>query len=599
MRSSNYLFVLLALFFALSGCREEGEIITTETGDIPPPTVVTATVTTVVITQSGETLSDVDITGLGSAGRENPDGSFTIDAGQLSSDGTLVTVTSPGHWPERRLLMPAGDGELVETFVLEPKVKAGEIDLTTGGIIQIADGFSVMLAPNTIATTADGSPYEGPVEVYVNHDAPEDADEMLNSPGNVLARLENGELANLESFGMMDVALESPDGDPLTLDESTPAEVRFPLKSATVPLGPDDIPFWVLDPDGFWLPDGFATLGPDCYIVFINVGGTYNCDVPRPAARICGRFVDAGGFPLTHSPFSVNLVGGLTCYTARIDCNGEFCAWVAADAALEFQVQDSCTGEVIVVPFDPVPVSTTRDLGDIVIDLSNSAFAGSLTSCGSAGTPDLELAEIWANGYGGNGGKYFAAQSDGSTIVSLINCDDDEVLVQAFTRDYRAASPVYRRPADDFAPQQMVVCGELDADEFFTLTIDGTDIPITELAPIYWPDNGNFNWLVRAAGTLNGEEYSLFLNFSDPATGAFAAADAMGAVYRLEPGQDYGEGRVYVDPDQMLNLIGSSVSADGDVFEGSFDATMNLQNDASQSVEAVNLSVTASFRINL
>jgi hypothetical protein len=133
----------------------------------------------------------------------------------------------------------------------------------------------------------------------------------------------------------------------------------------------------------------------------------------------------------------------------------------------------------------------------------------------------------------------------------------------------------------------------------FTLSIDGTEITITELAPVYWPENGEFNWLVRAAGSLNGEEYSLFLNFSDPAVGAFANADAMGAIYRLEQGQDYGEGRVYVDPEQELGLTGIDVSAEGDVFEGSFDATMNLQNDASQSVEAVNLQVTATFRIKL
>jgi hypothetical protein len=73
----------------------------------------------------------------------------------------------------------------------------------------------------------------------------------------------------------------------------------------------------------------------------------------------------------------------------------------------------------------------------------------------------------------------------------------------------------------------------------------------------------------------------------------------MGAIYRLEQGQDYGEGRVYVDPEQELGLTGIDVSAEGDVFEGSFDATMNLQNDASQSVEAVNLQVTATFRIKL
>ena len=32
------------------------------------------------------------------------------------------------------------------------------------------------------------------------------------------------------------------------------------------------------------------------------------------------------------------------------------------------------------------------------------------------------------------------------------------------------------------------------------VTIDGVDVPVTELVPVYWPDNGSFDWLVRAAG---------------------------------------------------------------------------------------------------
>jgi hypothetical protein len=595
----KFLFLAL-LIFVFVGCREEGDMVTTTvTGTIPPPTIITATVTTVVVGQDGTSLDNVSITGLGAAGRENPDGSFTIDASLLNSDGTLVTVTSPGHWPERRLLMPAGDGELVETFVMEPKVKAGDIEPTTGGIITLADNFTIELPANSIVKTANGDSYTGPVEIYVNHDAPEDAEEMLNSPGNVLAQLENGDLANLESLGMMDISLEAPGGAQLELDESTPVKVRMPLEEESMDRAPDEVDFWVLDPEGYWLPAGVATLGVNCYVVFVTSSGGYNCDVPRPAARICGRFVDAGGFPLTHSPFSVQLDGGFTCHAARIDCNGEFCAWVAADTPLAFHITDSCTGIDIVIPFDPVAANTATELGDIVVDLSNAAFYTNLTDCSGAGVPNIDQSEIWANGYGGNGGKYFAAMDDGQAVVSLTNCDDSDVLVQAFTRDYRASSPVYRRSADDATPLDMTVCGELDADEYFTLSIDGTEITITELAPVYWPENGEFNWLVRAAGSLNGEEYSLFLNFSDPAVGAFANADAMGAIYRLEQGQDYGEGRVYVDPEQELGLTGIDVSAEGDVFEGSFDATMNLQNDASQSVEAVNLQVTATFRIKL
>jgi len=117
--------------------------------------------------------------------------------------------------------------------------------------------------------------------------------------------------------------------------------------------------------------------------------------------------------------------------------------------------------------------------------------------------------------------------------------------------------------------------------------------------PVYWPDNGSFDWLVRAAGELDGEEYSLFLQFADPREGGFSDEEASAAIYRLQPGQDYGEGRVYVDPAQSIGLEGISLSDDGMTFEGSFTVSMNLQNDAEQSVEAVGIPVQVSFQLEL
>jgi hypothetical protein len=591
------LFALLLL--ALTGCREEGEIITTTvTGTVPEPTIVRATVTTVVIDQGGSPINDATITGLGSGTRNNPDGSVTIDAGSLNSDGTLVTITAPGKWPERRILMPAGDGELVETFVLEDKVKAGEINPAVGGTINLGEGFSVTLTANTVVTDDNGNAYTGPVEIFINHDAPEDRAEMLNSPGNALAMLPDGSTASLESFGMMDIALEAPDGTPLVLDASTPAEVRMPLAPSSVPTAPDEVDFWVLDPDGFWLPAGTAQLGPNCYIVFVTSSGGYNCDVPRPAARLCARLVSPSGIPITHLPFSIDVTGGFSCWNATLDCDGEFCAWVAAETDLQLVLTDVCTGAVETVPIAPIPQGTQFDAGDVTVDFASTSFVATVAGCTGSGFPGLGQNEIWINGYGSAGG-FVSTRPDGTAFVSDVSCGSEEVLIQAFTRDYKAASRLVRRAGDDDSAQNLEVCGDLAGDETFTLLINGTELSVTELAPIYWPGNGNYNWLLRAGAELEGEEYSLLLNLSDPATGIYADDNAAIAIYRLTPGQAYGEGRVYVDPDATLELTGSAYDATIGTFEGTFTATMNLQNDAAQTVEAVNLPVSGAFRIRL
>lgn len=583
----------------LSACREEGVNLTTITGEVPTPAVITATVTAVTQDRAGNTLSDATISGVGSQAQVNPDGSVTFQADDLDPNGTAVTVTKPGFWPENRLLMPAGDGELRETFVMEPKVKAGEINPTAGGIIELGENFSVELQPGTIVTTEDGAPYTGEVEVYINHDAPEDAEEMLNSALNFPARLASGEEAALESYGMMDIALEAADGTPLVLDGSTPAKVKLPIDSRTQTIGPDEVPFWVLDPSGFWLPEGVARLAPGCYVVFITSSGTCNIDVPHPVTRICGRFVDPNGLPLTHSPFLVSLDGGMNCSAARVDCDGYFCVNVAAEVPLFFNVTDPCTGEIFVFALEPVDANTSRDIGEIVVDLTTPVFVATVRDCSGTSLPNIGDTEIWVGGNGGNNGEYFAPNGDGTAVINVVDCSGDDLLVQAFTNDYKASSRVVRRAADEEMPTEFIVCGDLDSDEYFQMTIGGVDVPVTELVPVYWPDNESFDWLVRAAGELNGEEYSLFLQFADPREGGFADEEASAAIYRLLPGQDYGEGRVYVDPQQKIGLRGVSVSEDGMTFEGAFNVSMNLQNDAAQTVEEVGVDVQVTFLLKL
>jgi hypothetical protein len=598
MRKFLFFPTLFALIL-LSACREEGLVVTTITGDVPTPTIITATVAAVTADRPENTLTDATITGLGSEVNVNPDGSITIPADQLDPNGTAVTVTKPGFWPENRLLMPAGGGELRETFVMEPKVKAGEINPSTGGTIELGENFSVKLQPNTVVTTEDGTPYTGDVDVYVNHDAPEDADEMLNSALNFPARMASGEEAVLESYGMMDIALEAPDGTPLVLSANTPAEVRMPIDQNTEATGPDEVPFWVLDPSGFWLPNGVARLAPGCYIVYIVSSGTCNIDMPHPVTRICGRFVDSNELPLTHSPFLVTLDGGMSCSAARVDCDGYFCVNVAANAPLFFNITDPCTGEIFVFALEPVDENTSRDIGEITVDLTTPVFVATVRDCSGTALPNIGKTEIWAGGNGGNDGEYFAPNGDGMTVINVIDCSGDDLLVQAFTNDYKAASRVVRRTADEELPTEFIVCGDLSDGEYFDLTIGGLAVPITELAAIYWPDNGSFDWLVRAAGELNGEEYSLFLQFADPREGDFSDDEASAAIYRLLPGQEYGEGRVYVDPPQKLNLQGISLSDDGMTFEGSFNVEMNLQNDAAQTVEETGVAVQVTFRFEL
>jgi len=289
----------------------------------------------------------------------------------------------------------------------------------------------------------------------------------------------------------------------------------------------------------------------------------------------------------------------MNCSAARVDCDGYFCVNVVANQPLFFNVTDPCTEEIFVFAIEPVDENTSRNIGEITVDLTAPVFVATVRDCSGTSLPNIGKTEIWVGGNGGNNGEYFAPDGDGTTVVNVIDCSGDDLLVQAFTNDYKAASRVVRRTAEAEMPTEFIVCGDLGANEYFNLTVGGVDVPVTELVPVYWPDNGGFDWLVRAAGELDGEEYSLFLQFAAPREGAYSDEEASAAIYRLLPGQDYGEGRVYVDPQQKIGLQGISLSEDGMAFEGTFGVSMNLQNDGTQTVEEIGVDVQVSFRIEL
>ena len=105
MRSNLFYPALLALI-VLSACREDSIVTDTVNGAIPTPTTVTQTAAPITIDRAPESLRNVTFSGISSAATINPDGSVTIPAGSLDPNGSPVTLTKPGFWPEHRLLTP-------------------------------------------------------------------------------------------------------------------------------------------------------------------------------------------------------------------------------------------------------------------------------------------------------------------------------------------------------------------------------------------------------------------------------------------------------------------------------------------------------------
>jgi len=175
---------------------------------------------------------------------------------------------------------------------------SGKVDPASGGkVVDEASGASVTLAPGTQLVKADGTPYEGEVNVSLSVIDATDEGSLEAMPGDFSASCVDGAAGQLESFGAMWVGLADDGGSELQLAKGSQG-MELDFRSAAAVNGERTGAWptlWEFDEaTGKWRQDANAQLAVDG--VVLPQAGQDPANVP--VQRLDGSSVQAEEVPM-------------------------------------------------------------------------------------------------------------------------------------------------------------------------------------------------------------------------------------------------------------------------------------------------------------
>ena len=166
-------------------------------------------------------------------------------------------------------------------YNLEVQLFKGEkksFSSVSGKEIKFESGVALDFS-NASIVNADGSIYEGTVNVNTYYHTPNDADYLQALPG-ALVGVDGEEISALVTEGMVTVDLRNASGEEVFLNEGASVKVTMPADADA----PATIDLWHLNEKyGIWTKTGTAIKNGAVYEFEVNHFSTYNLDVPVDA----------------------------------------------------------------------------------------------------------------------------------------------------------------------------------------------------------------------------------------------------------------------------------------------------------------------------
>jgi hypothetical protein len=209
-------------------------------------------------------------------------------------------------------------------------------DAAVGGTVEI-EGVKITFAPDNILNP-DGSLYTGEVVVSSTHINPH-TDEILGAPGDLTAwrkvtdagKDDSYTLNQLVSFGMINVELETPEGEEVEVDPTQPVDVSMPIDNGDLPdvyrlAAGDTNDVWSFDEElSRWVDDGIGGVveAEDGGLAFefrASHFSWWTCDQGYVPSCATGHVYDVLDFPVRSA--EVTCAGSQSTSTVYTDENG-------------------------------------------------------------------------------------------------------------------------------------------------------------------------------------------------------------------------------------------------------------------------------------
>ena len=465
MQKSIYYISTLIILILLSSCRKDSfnDVYDIDRPEIEQFTFVEAQVQGVVIDTKNQPISDALVEWGGTSSFTDSNGAFSL-SGLVKNKNAALEISKIGYFDGIKVIQTF-PGEVSEIKVsLAERTLSGTINSQTGGMIEANEGGKIEFADGF--QHADGTAYQGEVEVYAFYIHPElEYFEQL-LPGNQMAINTENVRQVLESYGMINVELQDAQGNELQI--SKPATITSPISQSLRASAPITIPLWHFDIENkYWKEEGTATLVDGNYVGQVNHFTWWNCDVPRDFVYLEGSIAPIRGEEWDHTIRLTNLSSG-TIATTNVSQQGSFAGFIPKDEYLKLEILNLCSD--VIYSTETGSFDADVVLPEIVISTNEMNWfkvSGELVDCNNNPV---------SNGY-------VSLQYDGFSEILFVDdqgrfseilpiCNFDELVFTAVDINNLKNTVAEKISFDsDIKLNQIRVCEDIGGE--FSMTIDG------------------------------------------------------------------------------------------------------------------------------
>lgn len=582
------LLLTCCLLLSLMACRKDSQHLSKDIHDLDDSLVamlVNGTIAGRVVDEQGNPVADAQVRHGLRLVNTDANGFFLLRDQPLNQRGAYVQVTHPGHWHAARVVRPQHNGTHYTQIRLVKQHPAGQFDAAAGGTIHIPDGMTLHFPPNAIVQ-ANGSLYQGSVEVLARWIAPQEAEASGIVPGALRGINAGRQIVSLQSFGMSGVQLLGSGGQLLNLKENTPAELAFPLPAHLQQAAPAEIKLWHFDlAAGYWREEGTAQRMGNHYEAKVSHFSFWGVHEEFEGVSLEGVLEDESGNPLANTLVTVLSTTENFFETAYTNGDGVFSGQVPEGLPLHLYVSNSCN--VSIYGQDLGILTEDTDLGIITLSASEAAttlLSGNLVNCD--GDPvSMGMIQIsWPQGY-----QYLLANMDGTFSQSFTYCDATEFSIYIVDMNSGQTKNLTEDAEPNISLGEVSVCESI-LDEYIRLNFNGEEF--------FYPAPVQFLQQGRPVFRSQGSMHSMQLTIESAGVGTYENEEASVIYYAYFETQDiplfYQGGSCSIGECSNFSIVVSQYGAVGSYIEGTFSGELDMNTSVNT---YPNEPISGSFRV--
>lgn len=493
---------VIFLFLFLS-CGENSILTETTVIGAPEPSreIYTPKIHGVVVDESGNPVSDADVTLKVSNTTTDEFGYFEIEGVLVRDNGSLITAERNGYYPGYKLVYPEGFGSNYVKIQLVPR----EIATTFNASEDFShrhQGVQIDL-PASALITATGDVYDGEVSVYMHWYDPSSTRTTATMPGDLRGYTSNNEFVQLATYGMVAIEMKSAAGRDLQLDEGMEATVRFPIPQSIQGGAPDIIPTWSFDEvTGSWIEEGEAIKDGDTYVANLPHFSFWNCDAPFPVIEVEGQFVTTEGTPIAFTQVEVKVADDESlARSGYTNSNGIFQGKLPKDETLKISLINDC--EEVIFTTDVRPISESTILDPFVVSNGITLLSGLFTDCNGAAVTNGYIVVNSRDSLNAMHQLIFI-EEDGSFERAISGCQAQTLDIIGYDLDAFTSSETIMIDIgglDNVDIGTISLC-EQEIEEIFLIEIDGEEYPFIN---VDFREQVGGEFIVSAFGFIESE----------------------------------------------------------------------------------------------